>query len=59
MFAAAALAGDQAMQAETMQEAMQFNQRNPSLVLSADSLRRSLQAKVRSQAMIKDGVYLG
>ncbi len=28
------------------------------MAISADSLRRSMQAKLRNQAMIKDGVYL-
>ncbi len=59
MFTSAALAGDSEMQAESMKAAMAFSLRNPSMTLTADSLRRSLQAKVRSQAMIKDGVYLG
>ncbi|MGB4062536.1 MAG: PLxRFG domain-containing protein [Azonexus sp.] len=58
MFVAAALAGDQEMQVEAMGAAQAFSLRNPSMALTADSLRRSLQAKVRSQAMIKDGVYL-
>lgn len=58
MFTSAALAGDSEMQAESMKAAMAFSLRNPSMALTADSLRRSLQAKVRNQAMIKDGVYL-
>lgn len=58
MFVAAALAGDTEMQVEAMGAAQAFSLRNPSMALTADSLRRSLQAKVRSQAMIKDGVYL-
>lgn len=41
-----------------MAAAMKFNQANPGMAISADSLRRSLQMKLRSQAMIKDGVYL-
>lgn len=58
MFNAAAMAGDSEMQAEAMGAAMRFSQANPSIALTADSLRRSLQAKVRNQTMIKDGVYL-
>lgn len=58
MWMAAVLAGDQTMVTEAMQAAMKFNQVNPSLVIRADSLHRSLQAKLRNQAMIKDGVYL-
>lgn len=58
MFNAAALAGDAEMQSEAIKAAMAFSYRNPSLALTADSLRRSLQTKVRNQAMIQDGVYL-
>lgn len=58
MWMAATLAGDTEMQAEAMGAAMRFNQANPSMAISADSLRRSMQAKLRNQAMIKDGVYL-
>ena len=58
MFTSAALAGDQEMQAEAIKAAQAFSLRNPSMALTADSLRRSLQAKVRNQAMIQDGVYL-
>lgn len=58
MFVTAALAGDSVTQEEVMKAAMAFSLRNPSMALTADSLRRSLQAKVRNQAMIKDGVYL-
>ncbi len=58
MFVSAALAGDQEMQAEAIKAAQAFSLRNPSMALSADSLRRSLQAKVRNQAQIRDGVFL-
>lgn len=58
MFTSAALAGDTAMQAEAIKAAQAFSLRNPSMALTADSLRRSLLAKVRNQAMIQDGVYL-
>jgi len=58
MFVSAALAGDQEMQAAAIKAAQAFSLRNPSMALSADSLRRSLQAKVRNQAQIRDGVFL-
>lgn len=58
MFVSAVLAGDQDMQAEAIKAAQAFSLRNPSMVLSADSLRRSLQAKVRNQAQIRDGVFM-
>lgn len=58
MFTSAALAGDTAMQAEAIKAAQAFSLRNPSMALTADSLRRSLLAKVRNQALIQDGVYL-
>lgn len=58
MWIAAVRAGDQEMVAEAMQAAMRFNQVNPGLMIRADSLHRSLQAKLRNQALIKDGVYL-
>lgn len=58
MFTSAALAGDQEMQAEAIKAAQAFSLRNPSMALTADSLRRSLQMKVRNAAMIQDGVFL-
>ncbi len=58
MFTSAALAGDTAMQAEAIKAAQAFSLRNPSMALTADSLRRSLQMKVRNAAMIQDGVFL-
>ena len=58
MFVNAALAGDSAMQEESMKAALAFSLRNPSMALTAQSLHRSLQAKVKSQALIQNGVYL-
>ena len=58
MFNAATMAGDSEMQAEALAAVAKFNQVNPSMAINGMALRRSLQAKVRNQAAIKDGVYL-
>lgn len=58
MFVSAALAGDREMQDEALTAAMHFSEVNPDMAINADSLRRALQAKVRNQALIQDGIYL-
>jgi len=58
MFNAAVIAGDSEMQAEALAAATKFSMANPGMSIRADSLRHSLQTKLRNQAMIKDGVYL-
>lgn len=58
MFNAAVMAGDTEMQAEAMEAAAKFSMTNPGMAINGMALRHSLQAKLRNQAMIKDGVYL-
>lgn len=58
MWVSATLAGDQSIADEALQLARAFSMKHPEMAISGDSLRRSLQSKVRSQAQIKDGAYL-
>lgn len=58
MWVSATLAGDQSMADEALQLARAFSMKHPEMAISGDSLRRSLQSKVRSQTLIKDGVHL-
>lgn len=58
MFVNAALAGDAEMQQEATKAAMVFSLRNPTMALTAQSLHQSLRAKVKAQALMKQGVYL-
>jgi len=58
MWVSATLAGDPSMADEALQQARAFSMKHPEMAISGDSLRRSLQSKVRSQTLIKDGVYM-
>lgn len=58
MWQAAVMAGDHEMVGEAVKAAAAFSMRNPGLAIRPDSLQKSLQTKLRNQAMIKDGVYL-
>ena len=46
------------MQAEALTALAKFNQGNSEMAIYGMTLRCSRQAKVRNQAVIKDGVYL-
>lgn len=58
MWVEASLAGDQGMRAEVLDQVKAFNEKNPAMRITGQSLRQAVATKRRNAQQIEDGVYL-
>lgn len=58
MWVEASLAGDQGMRAEVLDQVKSFNEKNPAMRITGQSLRQAVQTKRRNARQIEDGIFL-
>lgn len=58
MWVEASLAGDQGMRAEVLDQVKAFNEKNPAMRITGQSLRQAVATKRRNAQQIEDGIYL-
>lgn len=58
MWVEASLAGDQGMRAEVLDQVKAFNEKNPAMRITGQSLRQAVATKRRNARQIEDGIYL-